>query len=326
MRYSNLCKMACMVVGIGLLNGCGTYVPEIQDFYEPFDALDLVNAIVRHVECEVQTSVQEIILDDMRTAAQQEPQGRRLSWLDTWGAQIVLTLTIEEKSSFNPGLSLNTPIHNGITNFVGETLPGSYPASLTSYVAGNTFSALTTSQSYVLGFGGNFSSDATRTETLSFFIDFTTFTDKENLKRANEVLKPAKEQFGAAFDPTSLCQQKGFLIQSDLKLRNWLQLAVSNSYEDADFSQQIKSTKKDAIAHEVKFMIIYGGNVSPSWKLVRVSANQGSPLFGATRSKTQDLLITLTPPNPTGQLSAAANNTVLASQIGQAVASAINRP
>jgi hypothetical protein len=321
-----------MVVGICLLNGCGTYVPEIQDFYEPFDALNLVNAIVQHVECEVKTSVQELILEDMKNGEEfkpdgKNPQGRKLSWLDTWAAQIVLTLTIEEKSSLNPGLSLNTPIHNGITNFVGETLPGSYPASLTSYVAGNTFSALTTAQSYVLGFGGNFSSDATRTETLSFFIDFTKFTDKESLKQANDKFKPAQDQFGDAFDPTSLCQQRGFLIQSDLKLRNWLQLVASNSFQDPNFSGQVQSSKKDAIAHEIKFMIIYGGNVTPSWKLVRVSANQGSnPLFGATRTKTQDLIITLTPPTQNGQLSAAANNTVLASQIGQAVASAINRP
>ena len=85
---------------------------------------------------------------------------------------------------------------------------------------------------------------------------------------------------------------------------------------------EAKKDKKDVIGHEITFVIIYGGNVTPSWKLVRVSANQGSTLFSAQRSKTQDLTISMGPQSKDA-LATAAQNTVLASQIGQAVANSI---
>jgi hypothetical protein len=210
-------------------------------------------------------------------------------------------------------------MHNGITNFVGEVLPGAYPASLTPFVAANTFSALASSQSYVLGFGGSFSADAQRKESLSLFMEFKKFTDKASLTKAKLKLENSS-------DLTTECHKGNgrFFIQSDLKLREWLVDTLFHAYVQPDYAEDLKSSKKDAISHEVNFVIIYGGNVTPSWKLVRVSADQSSPLFGATRTNTQDLQITLGPPTATpGQLSQAAQNTALASQIGQSVAAAI---
>ncbi len=62
--------------------------------------------------------------------------------------------------------------------------------------------------------------------------------------------------------------------------------------------------------------------MTPSWKLVQVSANQGSTFFNAQRSRTQDLAITLGKATDEG-LSVKAQNEALASAIGIAVANAI---
>jgi hypothetical protein len=84
-------------------------------------------------------------------------------------------------------------------------------------------------------------------------------------------------------------------------------------------SQQSKSggggtSPPDTISIEIKFVIVSNGNVTPTWKLVRVSANTGSaPLFSVGRTRTHDVIITIGPNNQ------ATANTHLASQIGNAV-------
>lgn len=310
MKYSLKYKMLSTMLVVSLLSGCGTYVPEIQEFYEaPHGVATMIDAIVNQVQCEVQTGVQFLILDDIDAAEAAKGaglnQGRSLSWLDTWAAQVTLTLTIEERSALNPGVAFNTPIIPAVTTFPGNI-------------------AVTTQQNYSLGLGGTFSASATRKETLSWFIDFRKFTDKASLKKA----KLEKDRLG---DTIPTCnQENGIFIQSDLKLREWMYDVMLPAFvrggQVPDYAQSLKNeakkSKKDVISHEVIFVIIYGGNITPSWKLVRISANQGLPLFGAQRSKTQDLIITMGP-NEDGQLAIAAQNTALASQIGIAVANAI---
>ncbi len=76
--------------------------------------------------------------------------------------------------------------------------------------------------------------------------------------------------------------------------------------------------KPDTLTLEIKFVIVSSGNVTPTWKLVRVSANTSStPLFAIGRTRTHDVIITIGPP---GQQTA---NTHLASQIGVSVANAL---
>jgi hypothetical protein len=112
----------------------------------------------------------------------------------------------------------------------------------------------------------------------------------------------------------------------DVTLEAHVQGGIVPNFANA-LTTEAAIAKKDVISHEVTFVIVYGGNITPTWKLVRVSANAGSgSFFGATRTKTQDLIITMGPPQggaAGGGLSLAASNTILASQIGQAVASAI---
>ena len=77
------------------------------------------------------------------------------------------------------------------------------------------------------------------------------------------------------------------------------------------------ATTPDTISIEIKFVIVSSGNVTPTWKLLRVSASTGSaPLFGMGRTRTHDLIITIGPNNT------ATANTHLASQIGNSVSTA----
>jgi hypothetical protein len=81
---------------------------------------------------------------------------------------------------------------------------------------------------------------------------------------------------------------------------------------------------------------VYGGNITPTWKFVRVSGSTNSPFYAATRTRTQDVAITLGPFTPAGEevspgvvapspgvISAEAQAVHNANLIGQAVAAAI---
>jgi hypothetical protein len=118
-KYSLKYKMMSTVFAFGVLSGCGTVVPEIQELPgSPNDGDLLVKEIVRRVHCEVQDAVQYVILTDEQLAAQGLNGGKRLTeWLDTWGAQVQLNLTIVESTSLNPGVTLNTPMIPANTMF-----------------------------------------------------------------------------------------------------------------------------------------------------------------------------------------------------------------
>ncbi|MGB6176370.1 MAG: hypothetical protein WBF43_08545 [Methylocella sp.] len=206
---------------------------------------------------------------------------------------------------------------------MGETFTSS------PVIAANTFSALNVPQSYAFGLGGTLSADATRKETLALYIDFKKFTADLTKLFVSHNREKIANLLGTL--PAPCPHESGIFIESDLKLREWLEDVTLPTYVQGGIvpyyanalADEERVGKKDVISHEVAFVIVYGGNITPTWKLVRVSANTGNmPLFGATRTNTQDLIITMGPAQNAG-LSIAAQNTILAAQIGQAVASAI---
>jgi hypothetical protein len=91
--------VACLSLGI---SACGTYVPGLQEFYDPQNPQTMVDAIVSNVQCEVQTAVQFLILDDQDAAVAAAALGKvqkpSLTWLKKWAAQVTLTLTVDEKA------------------------------------------------------------------------------------------------------------------------------------------------------------------------------------------------------------------------------------
>ena len=85
--------IALAVTAASGLSACGTLVPEIQDFGNAYTSTFLVDDIGQSVTCEVR---------DAFIALYNTYPPDDVSWLDNWGAQIDLTLTVNEDLSVVP--------------------------------------------------------------------------------------------------------------------------------------------------------------------------------------------------------------------------------
>jgi hypothetical protein len=305
-----------------LVGGCGAVIPSFGEFYDTVPPEFLVDAIVGHVHCEVKSQVQFLILDDydrvlFGRVLTGKPLTRRLTWLDDWAAQVTLTLTVDEKSTISPGVTLNTVLPNAVSTFS----------------SGN----VTTPQSSSVALGASGSVDGTRKGIVSWYIDFREFTkDPMKLAAARRARDKLYADARAAGTPTvaSPCNKpRGVLIEGDIGFREWLYMTLKPAFVEGgvtgdfaeDLKNEIKISKKDALQNQVTFVVQYSGNVTPSWKLLRVSANPTGPFLSAQRTRTQDLAITLGPAPDDAKVAGmvAAQNQALATAIGNAVASAI---
>ncbi|WP_246800882.1 hypothetical protein [Mesorhizobium amorphae] len=116
----------------------------------------MVQAIVRSIRCELRHAVTTAVNDDIASA--HANKGKTYSdFLDNWGAQLLLTLTVVEKSTLSPSVNLMPPS----------------PASSVLNVAA----------------GGSLSSQATRTEKMNFF-----YTVKELYLRKGEECDASGEE------------------------------------------------------------------------------------------------------------------------------------
>lgn len=171
---------------------------------------------------------------------------------------------------------------------------------------------------FSLAGGANLSSDATRINKVGAF-----YTVRE-LRELKEC-EPGERPGG------------WMLMQSDLKLRDWLfdNLSLSSSGLINFRRYKPDGTGVNVLSHEVKFEIVTKGNITPSWKLARVTVNPSGSLLSASRTRTHDLILTLGPtvivPPPPGrpQLvstvvpARAAAEAHLSSEIGLAVSNGI---
>jgi hypothetical protein len=130
-----------------------------------------------------------------------------------------------------------------------------------------------------------------------------------------------------------------FILESDLKLEEWLfdmmvAADVGNTPVPTGPNGPFKS---NVLSHEVKFDIVSSGNLMPGWKLTQSTINQSGTFLMGSRDRTQDLIITFGPVDPswvkdpkTGKLvkkapalSTAALNAMLAAEIGNAVSTSV---
>jgi hypothetical protein len=151
--------------------------------------------------------------------------------------------------------------------------------------------------------------------------------------------------------PTEDRNRGPFILQNDLKLEQWL-TATMISVDNGDTPAPVNSHgpfASNVLSHEVKFDIISSGAVTPVWILRSSTLNQPGNFLGATRDRTQDLIITFGPPDPQwltpvveaatgkvkidpktrkplfrpGALAPAAASSALASEIGNAVSNGL---
>jgi hypothetical protein len=126
-----------------------------------------------------------------------------------------------------------------------------------------------------LGLGATLSAEATRINKLNSYLLV------DELRRAR---CPAELRPGGLF-----------LLQSDLKLREWLfDAVVANGTGVArlDKDKIGGPFKANVLSHEVKFEVLSSGNISPGWKLTTATAGAA---FSASRDRTHDLTITIGP-------------------------------
>lgn len=92
-------RLFLLVAASATLSGCGTYVPDIEDFPSgPENRNRFVRAIVTNITCEVRNAVANIYNE--RT---------RHTFLDNWGVQMTLNLQLDEKSEANPTVNWTPP-------------------------------------------------------------------------------------------------------------------------------------------------------------------------------------------------------------------------
>ena len=137
--------------------------------------------------------------------------------------------------------------------------------------------------SFSLGVGGSGSAHSTRLETIEFTYDHA------------ELLDEARKNIAAGIGLSCDKLQDGVMIQSDLKIEQFL-------YDKASISSTGEATSKapntppfSTLQDDITFVLAVGGTANPIWKLSRVSVDTGSTLLGATRTRTDHLLLTFGP-------------------------------
>jgi hypothetical protein len=133
-------------------------------------------------------------------------------------------------------------------------------------------------QSYTTILGGSAGAQATRTINLEFYYDF------------------ASEFLGRDFDrrhAPEKCRPLGtFQIEGDLKITEFIDMATFPFYLPGNVSAK----PPDATSQEIEFLTTIDGNISPTWKLLRVTAGGGAPgMFDANRSNTHDVIVSIGP-------------------------------
>ena len=129
---------------------------------------------------------------------------------------------------------------------------------------------------FSLGAGLNFSSDATRTNKIDAYY---LVSDLQKATCSDEA-RP----------------NGAFLLQSDLKLSEWLFLAVSASMTNTvNFKTTTLAVEDSVLQHQVKFVINTNATATPSWVLSRVTVNPSGNFLTLDRTRTNDLTITLGP-------------------------------
>lgn len=252
------------LISIILLAGCGTTVPRLHEFWEEADISDpLALRIKQSIYCELRKAVSEqknqTALDANREVVEAIP--------DNWGAQMTLTLQVDETGATNPGVSL--------------------------------IKQLSGSDVFTLGLGATASSQATRID--KYYSFFSIEALKPDLSEADTACK--RFQNGTE---KNLDRHGSSPLFGELGINTWLQNALiqMNAIPSSKFPKS-QSTKLDVLSYDVKFIVVTTGTATPSWKLVRLTSSTSPALFSANRTRTQELLLTLGPtetvPGPKGQ-------------------------
>jgi hypothetical protein len=223
---------------------------------DPHATSDLVIKILGEVNRQLGCAVTDVRYSDINSAPLNGGK-RRLAWLDSANAILTLTLTAEESSALNPGVTVTEPLASSVKKFSSGTV--------------------TTGQSQGLGVGASLSADATRQDVS----DYTISIKDAYVQHANWYTHGGELCSGS---------RDGVLVDSDLHIYDWLDSRL-RPYIVED---SLKDVAPKTLTTTITFVVKASGNLNPSWKLVPTSfSTASSPLFSLNRNNTDIILITI---------------------------------
>ena len=252
-------RLLCLL-SLWPLGGCGTQIPDMGALgQKPLEEAFTEMDLVNHIKCEIHLGVRDALKVWARGGA---TGGNGVEWLRAWDAKVTFKLTVDDTTSLSPGASLTQPMHN-VVSFFSE--------------GGN----VTSGQSFSLGVGLQASAESTRAETLAF-----TFRIADLL--AHDPLR----------DDETSCEGHGQVpVLGTLKIDEFIVTKAGMAASPDTVPNTGVISPFTAFSDQVTFIVTFGGNVTPQWKLVKVTANSTSPFYNAVRKRTQDVTITMGPHN-----------------------------
>jgi hypothetical protein len=85
------------------------------------------------------------------------------------------------------------------------------------------------------------------------------------------------------------------MIDGDLKIVQFIYDKAEIAFSGNATTSPAKWPLYNTFTEDINFVATYGGNATPTWKLIHLSANTGSNLLSAQRSYTNELVITVGP-------------------------------
>jgi hypothetical protein len=238
------------------LGGCGLKVPSIGEVWEDV-----------HITSDMELRIKQNIFCETVAAVRWAKKNITVddapALPDDFGVQMQIALTIDEAGAINPGVTYTDPLRNAFAR--GSTVPQSFSAAA----------------------GGTISSTATRTDTTYSYYNI----GKISAPGANVAICTNLESIRAGSSP---------LLKSDLGIRDYLSqvlpgMQLFHSSAPAKGGAG-KTAKLDVFSYEIKFVVVTNGNITPTWKLVNITASSGNlPLLNLGRTRTHDLTLTFGP-------------------------------
>jgi hypothetical protein len=180
---------------------------------------------------------------------------------DDYGVQMQIGLTVEEVGSINPGVTYTDPLKNALVH------------------------GANVAQQFSLSAGGTLSSTATRTDTSYSYYNVGRIVGRgANIEVCQNLNRAGSSPF----------------LRSELGIEDFLLQVVPGAiafHSSAPAKGGAgKNAKLDVFSYEIKFVIVSNGNITPTWKLVNVTANSGNlPFLNLGRTRTHDLILTIGP-------------------------------
>jgi hypothetical protein len=197
--YQGQFAAVALLIAYGVVTAGCTQIPALDGA-----ANVPVSSVVQRIKCDLVQAIR----DKVTEPDPNNPKKRttRFDFLEHWAAKVHLTIVVDDTFALTPGATLNSPLHNAYPN-VG-------PSSL----GGTTIAAV--QQSFSLGLGAGFTTEAVRQEDIEFFLSLSELVSGEHAVKLSEcdratngVLLESDLRLGEVFDAALQPVRNGILVR-----------------------------------------------------------------------------------------------------------------